>query len=79
MFNVNQFSTTHHYYTDCDGKRLCRYRFHVFLVFTLTEIKWPGNQWRNCLSAHKHCAYLLAPKFLKMTIENRSDPPITCV
>ncbi len=36
-------------------------------------------QWRNCLSAHKHCAYLLAPKFLKMTIENTSVPPITCV
>ena len=34
-----------------------------------------GHQWRNCLSAHKHCAYLLAPKFLKMTIENPSDPP----
>ncbi len=37
------------------------------------------GQWRNCLSAHKHCAYLLASKFLKMTIENHSDPPITCV
>ena len=38
------------------------------------------QQWRNCLSAHKHCAYLLAPKFLKMTIENPSDPPYnTCL
>ena len=64
-------------YWQCDIGSYLKHCFRIY-GYSIRCFVW-YLQWRNCLSAHKHCAYLLAPKFLKMTIENPSDPPITCV